>query len=84
MIRFVPLLILLSGLGYAQTRVAPTLTIGQYSTVYNFLSFSIAAMVTTRPETSRAILYFWPTVAREIKKKMAEAPIAAMEKERKL
>ena len=44
MIRFVPLLILLSGLGYAQTKVAPTLTIGQYSTVYNFLSFSIAAM----------------------------------------
>ena len=44
MIRFVPLLILLSGLGMAQRVQPATLTVGQFSTVYNFFSFAIAAM----------------------------------------
>lgn len=44
LIRFVPLLILLSGLSLAQRVQPATLTAGQFSTVYNFFSFAIAAM----------------------------------------
>ncbi|WP_424952558.1 bacteriorhodopsin-like [Deinococcus sp.] len=43
-IRLAPLLVLLSGLALAQTAVPATLTTGQFSAVYNFFSFAIAAM----------------------------------------
>ena len=44
LVRVIPLLMLLSGLGLAQNVVPATLTSGQFSTVYNFFSFAIAAM----------------------------------------
>ncbi len=43
-VRFIPLLVALSGLGLAQNVAPATLTSGQFSTVYNFFSFAIAAM----------------------------------------
>ncbi|MGY2893935.1 bacteriorhodopsin-like [Deinococcus sp. UYEF24] len=42
--RLIPLLVLLSGLGLAQKAIPATLSAGQFSTVYNFFSFAIAAM----------------------------------------
>ncbi|GGR19346.1 bacteriorhodopsin-like [Deinococcus ruber] len=44
LVRIAPLLVLLSGLGLAQNVAPATLTSGQFSTVYNFFSFAIAAM----------------------------------------
>ena len=44
LIRLAPLMILLSGAGLAQSTAPASLSAGQFSTVYNFFSFAIAAM----------------------------------------